>query len=948
MTAACRLQSSRQAGTIAPGGMRMRRGEGDDVRPARRGLSSVRGCVPSLVVLVATLGVGCAGREAPPPDPGRAPAPVSSRVVAPSDATASRVASDASEVAARDIAPDASDASLWRAPTPLASEPPSDVTLLGGWLDTPTLRDAHATALRAPAEGLARLEAWVPAPEDPAERVVAVRLWSLHLRLEAALAEVARASPGATDPAPPPRPEAAPGAATGAQPAPSVPEASSVAPLPPAELRGQVLALTEALIEVGAMAPLLAPELRLAAARMRSQAGLSEAALQALAPIMSGDGSDGVEPALRTRAQTLAARLHLDAGRRVEAAAVSEALPATPTDPEVAWLQLELTASPPAPAAIVDFLRRFPASERGPALLASLPSAALTVRTRVDLAEGFWEAGRAQTARMALAGLGAAPPWNTAERCRAGLLHGLALERATGRKNLAGQAAIHAHLARVAASCDGDAAAWATFVAGRNRARAVHREKTPNKQAAAAAEARTLLTRHLARWPERSTADDAATLLTELEEDPARADALRLKVLRDHPRGDMAEALAWGYVWPSIRAGDWATAQQRLAEIGATAAEVSGRHGGRLAYWQARALAERGEVDAATGRYQQLLRDHPLSWYAVLALSRLCGTDPACGARHLGAVVSGGPVVSDPDAWRRLWAERAYRRAVTWARIASFAHAPDAPFLDAVLAALGDVPPASRPVDEGWVWARSGVLQLAGAWSSAMGELRAAEGDGAWPLTLPLGAGAVGRPVSGDLWGRAYPRAFEDLVIRRATDAGLPPSWVWAIARTESNFNPRVVSWANAIGLMQIIPPTARELARGTALDPSRAGLEQPDNALALGTRFLARLLARHGHIPLASAGYNAGSGAVGRWRKAFGDLELDRFVEAIPYPEAHNYAKSVTQSMARYQWFHEGRILMLDLTQPVEPPAAPDAGSEVAPTGELEAPGEAAADGTE
>jgi soluble lytic murein transglycosylase len=171
------------------------------------------------------------------------------------------------------------------------------------------------------------------------------------------------------------------------------------------------------------------------------------------------------------------------------------------------------------------------------------------------------------------------------------------------------------------------------------------------------------------------------------------------------------------------------------------------------------------------------------------------------------------------------------------------------------------------------------------------------------------------------LWTRAYPRAFEALVRTHAGQEGLSPAWVWAIARTESNFNPRVVSWANAIGLMQIIPSTAAHLARGTTVDPSPASLARPEVALTLGTRYLARLLARHRHIPLASAGYNAGGGAVGRWRRTFGTLELDRFVEAIPYPEAHNYAKSVTQSMARYLWLADGTPLLLDLSGPVGPP---------------------------
>ena len=90
-------------------------------------------------------------------------------------------------------------------------------------------------------------------------------------------------------------------------------------------------------------------------------------------------------------------------------------------------------------------------------------------------------------------------------------------------------------------------------------------------------------------------------------------------------------------------------------------------------------------------------------------------------------------------------------------------------------------------------------------------------------------------------------------------------------------------------------------------------------------TKYLAKLLDRHKVYPLASAGYNAGGGAVGKWRRQFGDVEVDEFVERIPYREAHLYAKSVTQTMARYLWLYEGQMLTLDL-RPVGHPdqAAP------------------------
>jgi soluble lytic murein transglycosylase len=119
---------------------------------------------------------------------------------------------------------------------------------------------------------------------------------------------------------------------------------------------------------------------------------------------------------------------------------------------------------------------------------------------------------------------------------------------------------------------------------------------------------------------------------------------------------------------------------------------------------------------------------------------------------------------------------------------------------------------------------------------------------------------------------------------------------------------------------MQIIMPTAKYLARDTEHKPTRENLMRPEVAVELGTKFLSSLLARHKILPLASAGYNAGGGAVAKWRRQFGDVEVDEFVERIPYREAHNYTKSVTQTWARYRWLYGGELATIDL-QPVGSP---------------------------
>ena len=122
----------------------------------------------------------------------------------------------------------------------------------------------------------------------------------------------------------------------------------------------------------------------------------------------------------------------------------------------------------------------------------------------------------------------------------------------------------------------------------------------------------------------------------------------------------------------------------------------------------------------------------------------------------------------------------------------------------------------------------------------------------------------------------------EEAIERWAAERQINPYWIWAIMREESSFNPTIESWANATGLMQIIIPTAKGLVRGTKIPPTKASLRQPEIAIRLGSKLLAQLIKEHPVIPLASTGYNAGSGATRSWRKRFGHLELDRLVEHI------------------------------------------------------------------
>jgi soluble lytic murein transglycosylase len=152
------------------------------------------------------------------------------------------------------------------------------------------------------------------------------------------------------------------------------------------------------------------------------------------------------------------------------------------------------------------------------------------------------------------------------------------------------------------------------------------------------------------------------------------------------------------------------------------------------------------------------------------------------------------------------------------------------------------------------------------------------------------------------LWTFGYPRAFSQLISQNSSLNGLSEGLVYALIRAESGFSPAIKSGAGAIGLMQMMPATARMTAHEKGeFNPQR--LTTPEYNIRLGTRHLHDLMKEYdGDVVYMAAAYNAGSGALGRWKKSYKGLQKDEFIESIPYQETREYVKKVYASAATYR----------------------------------------------
>lgn len=149
-------------------------------------------------------------------------------------------------------------------------------------------------------------------------------------------------------------------------------------------------------------------------------------------------------------------------------------------------------------------------------------------------------------------------------------------------------------------------------------------------------------------------------------------------------------------------------------------------------------------------------------------------------------------------------------------------------------------------------------------------------------------------------WQALYPFPYLEPIEQAAQQQQINPLLVTALMRQESRFEPEIVSVAEAIGLMQVIPETAEWVAGQINL--KNYNLKNPIDNIKIGTWYLDYTHREYqNNSLLAIASYNAGPGAVAEWVQEFGGIDSDQFIERIPYPETKGYVTSVLENYWNY-----------------------------------------------
>lgn len=389
-------------------------------------------------------------------------------------------------------------------------------------------------------------------------------------------------------------------------------------------------------------------------------------------------------------------------------------------------------------------------------------------------------------------------------------------------------------------------------------------------------------------YPEHRFADDALFLAAELDLRGGRPEEAleRLELVATrHPGSTFAPEALFQLAWQHRTAGRHEAALAALDRLEALPG-VGREQRLRARYWRARLLAQKDD-GAAAAAFAALAAEDPAGWYGLLARRRIpgdapvttacnvCSSSPPCAAASIWPLEA-GPLGADPR----------FLAGVELLRM----RLPEA---------------AAELLAVEWRGLPEDSARLLAEAIRRTGRGRAAAYVTRNTLGQRLTGVRDGRTT--DVWEATYPRPFRKAVERWATASGIEPDLLQALMREESLFNPWARSSTGAIGLTQLMPDTARKVARALKLGRVDEGmLRRPVLNIRLGAAYLGELMSQLERSKVrAVAAYNAGPQAILRWVRARPDADVDEWVEEIPVWETRDYVKRVLGSYGAYRFVY-------------------------------------------
>lgn len=156
-----------------------------------------------------------------------------------------------------------------------------------------------------------------------------------------------------------------------------------------------------------------------------------------------------------------------------------------------------------------------------------------------------------------------------------------------------------------------------------------------------------------------------------------------------------------------------------------------------------------------------------------------------------------------------------------------------------------------------------------------------------------------------EVWKALFPLPYEPALRREAAKNNFDPMFAAGLIRQESTFQSDAVSYANAIGLMQVLPKTGRLLARQIKVRYTKSKLFEPDYNIELGMVYISNLEQQFGSPEAAAAAYNAGEDRISAWKAERNYEEIPELVESIPFTQTREYVQIVLRNAQLYRMIY-------------------------------------------
>ncbi|MGB8481507.1 MAG: transglycosylase SLT domain-containing protein [Acidobacteriaceae bacterium] len=346
------------------------------------------------------------------------------------------------------------------------------------------------------------------------------------------------------------------------------------------------------------------------------------------------------------------------------------------------------------------------------------------------------------------------------------------------------------------------------------------------------------------------------------------------------PDSSMASTSHWHAAWLNYRLGDKKTAARWFDEQ--IQRYPDDTHISAAIYWRGVVYQEYEKNPAAAAAcFQKLIRSFRQYYYADLAKQRLDALGAVDPATLPQLAQLGDPKV--PDLTTEIPEDDVH---VERAKLLA-----NAGLNQYIVSEIGDSPDSST-------WSAYAEAQLYSSYGENWRAMRVLKQKLQSYFALPMDA--IPRPY----WDLLFPQPYWPVLQSDAQQQGLDPFLVASLIRQESEFNPTVISYANAWGLMQLLPRVGSELARQQRVRPYRTEfLLIPRVNLKLGTVYFRQLMDEfNGQPEYALAAYNAGDDRVKAWLANGPYGSLPEFVESIPFTQTREYVEAIMRNREMYR----------------------------------------------